>query len=139
MRKSCSRICALLVALSIVLSVPALANTYRASDQIDAYSVEAVATGGGAFETYFTVYGTGKMTSLGAESIVIREKSGNIWRIVKTYDRDDSGMTASNAYVHSATVYHNGTSGTEYMIEVTLFAENASGYDSRLKVVYVTA
>ena len=139
MRKSCSRICALLVALSIVLSVPALANTYRASDQISSHNVEAVATGGGAFEVYFNVYGTGKMTCLGAESIVIREKSGSVWRVVETYDRDDSGMTSSNAFVHAATLYHNGTSGTEYMIEVTLFAENASGYDSRLKVVYVTA
>lgn len=139
MRKSCSRICALLVALSIMLSVTALANTYRASDQIDSHSVEAVATGGGAFETYFSIHGTGKMTCLGAESIIVREKSGSVWRIVKTYDRDDSGMTSSNAYMHNGVLYHNGTSGTQYMIEVTLFAEDSSGYDSRYWVVYVTA
>ena len=139
MRKSCSRICALLVALSIMLSVPALANTYRASDQIDAHSVEAVATGGGNFTTYFSVHGTGQMTCLGAESITVREKVGSVWKIVATFDRDDNGMTSTNAFWHYGTLYYPGTSGTQYMIEVTLFAEDSSGYDSRLRVVYVTA
>ena len=139
MRKSCSRICALLVVLSIFLSVPAFATTYRASDQISSHSAEAIATGGGSFEVYFNIYGTGRMTCLGAESIVVREKVGSVWKIVATFDRDDTDMVSNNAFVHSATLYYPGTSGTEYMIEVTLFAENASGYDSRLKVVYVTA
>lgn len=139
MRKSCSRICALLVALSIALSVPALANTYRASDQIDSHGVDAVAIGGGEIAVDFTITGTGKMSCIGAESLIVREKVGNVWRIVLTYDRDDAHMTSSNAYMHNATLYYPGTSGTQYMIEVTLFAEDSSGYDSRYWVVYVTA
>ena len=139
MRKSCSRICALLVALSIMLSVPALANTYRASNQISSHDLTATATGGGTFEVYFSVHGTGTMTCLGAESLIVREKVGSVWKIVLTYDRDDEGMTSTNDYVHRASLYYPGTSGTQYMVEATLFAENASGYDSRLKVVYVTA
>lgn len=139
MRKSCSRICALLVALSIMLSVPALANTARASDQISSHDLTATATGGGNFEVYFSVHGTGIMTCLGAESLIVREKVGSVWKIIQTYDRNDDGMTSSNDYLHYATLYCPGTSGTQYMVEATLFAENSSGYDSRLRVVYVTA
>ena len=79
------------------------------------------------------------MTCLGAESLIVREKVGNVWKIVLTYDRDDSGMTSSNAFMHNGVLYYPGTSGTQYMVEATLFAENSSGYDSRLRVVYVTA
>ena len=79
------------------------------------------------------------MDELGAEEVVVYRNSGSKWVKVDSYDRNDSGMTQLNSCRCRNTIIFEGTSGAEYKIEVTVFAEDSSGYDSRTKTHYVTA
>lgn len=132
-----ARILALLLALVCMLSVTAVAADMRASDYIDKYDIDAVATGGGDIAIKISVDGTGKMTSLGAEEIVVYEKISGRWMVAGYYDKSDSGMVGTNTSAFSNTIYFSGYTDTEYKIEVTIFSEDATGSDSRYVEVYV--
>lgn len=54
-------------------------------------------------------------------------------------DRYDSGMSTKDDYYFGNELYYTGTPGKEYKVEVTVFAENSSGYDSRTRTFNVTA
>ena len=79
------------------------------------------------------------MTQIGAERIVIYYRVGGSWVVADSLDKDDTGMSTGNAYYYGNTIYYNGVSGTDYQIEITIFAEDSSGYDSRTKICDVTA
>ena len=119
-----------------LLSVPALATESRASDQIRNYSMNAVARNG-SIEVIFSIYGNGKVDKLGCESIKVYEKSGSRWSLVESYDEDDSGMSKSSSSAHINTIYCDMSAGSEYMVAVTIFAENSAGRDTRSDVFFV--
>ena len=87
----------------------------------------------------FSIDGTGEMKNIGAESIIIYYKIGGAWVVGYDLDRYDSGMSTKDDYYFGNELYYTGTPGKEYKVEVTVFAENSSGYDSRTRTFNVTA
>lgn len=134
MNKKFFRLIAAILAMSIVLSVPAFAVT-RASGQIRSYDVTAAKVSSGKIAIDFSVDGKSRMDRIGASSIIVYEDG----TVVASYDADDTGMSAQRAAFHRDGIYFNGMAGTRYQVEVTVFAEDADGTDYRTKTVYVTA
>ena len=134
-QKSRIRAISILLLMASFLHLSAYATT-RASDQICSYSAEGAACGNGKIAIVFSIEGTGFMNSLGASKIRIYEQSG---RLAGYFLKSDEGMTATNKVSHGATMYFYGTSGVEYEIVVTVFAENDNGSDSRSITFYVMA
>ena len=140
MREVKFRFITLTLILSIILALPAFAtqNTSdRASEQLRSYFMDARNAGNGEIIITFSVDGTRKMEQIGAKRIVVFNKVGGVWSIVESWSKDDSGMTASNAYYYGNTMYFNGKVGTEYRVDITIFAENSSGSDSRTQTFFV--
>lgn len=134
------RFLGLFLAISMMFSTTATAAMPRASDQLGAYEVNAVACGSGKLAIAFSVEGTGIMDSIGAEKIKIYEAFGSDgWMLVRSIGTSTSGMTASNKNLYGTTMYYNGISGVEYKVQVTIFATNSKGTDSRTLTRYVTA
>jgi hypothetical protein len=134
MRKKVFRLIAVVLAMSCVMSVSAFAAT-RASTRIDSYEIVAARVGKGKIGIDFSIDGTGRMDRIGASSIIVYENG----TVVASYDADDTGMSVRRSTYHANTIYFNGTAGTRYQVEVTVFAEDADGTDYRTKTVYVTA
>ena len=123
--------------LSVVLTcmtifaatIPASA---RASDQIFKYYLNATHMGGGTIAIDFSITGIDTMYHIGAESITIMERASVGWEIMEEYEVDDPKMSSYNIFRHGDTIYYYGDVGNEYMISITVFAEDYSGgYDSR--------
>lgn len=110
-----------------------------ASDQIDAYDVNVTASGGGEIAIQFSVEGTGVMTKLGAERIKVYEDYETGWVLVGSFGKNYAGMTSSNENSYGTEIYFSGNSGSYYKVEVTVFATNSKGTDSRTVTRYVTA
>lgn len=128
--------------IAIYLMVPVFAydtEPSRASKQIMSYSMDVKSTGNGRIAIIFSVDGTGKMKHIGAERITVYQQVNGIWVYANSIDQNGSGMSANNTYYYGNTIYYNGISGEEYRVEVTIFAEDASGSDSRTQTFYVTA
>lgn len=54
--------------------------------------------------------------------------------------KDDSGMSKKSATSYANTIFFDGVSGTQYRVEVSVFAEDMNGSsDSRSKTVTLTA
>jgi len=143
LKKAKSRFVAMFLLISCMLTITANAQgiTPYASDQIDAYDSNVVATGNGKIAIQFSVEGTGIMKKIGASEIIIYEKYGKDgWMIAGAFTEKDKGMTVSGQNSYGTTMYFNGTSGVEYKIEVTIFATDYDGVrDSRTITNYVTA
>ena len=137
-----TRLVSLGLLLILAFSCPVFAESgadLRASEQLRSYSMYATAVGNGRIAITFSVDGNRKMTQIGAERIVIYYRVGGSWVVADSLDKDDTGMSTGNAYYYGNTIYYNGVSGTDYQIEITIFAEDSSGYDSRTKICDVTA
>ena len=76
------------------------------------------------------------MNELGCESIYVYEVGKSI--PVESWDEDDYGMTRSNGFAYSHTIYCDSEKDVEYKVVVTIFAEDDDGRDSRSKTFYVT-
>lgn len=148
MKKNLVRICAAALVLCTAVSFPTFAATLpeavsqsapRASEYISQSYIQVSREGNGEFAISFSIRGTGKMTRIGAESIVISEKVGSRWNEVVSYDQYDSGMSRTNAVSFANTIYFEGDIGTEYRFEVAVFAQDASGSDSESKIFTLIA
>ena len=129
---------ALCVAICLMaMLVPASAISMRASEQIFMHSIDADASGG-EIVTRFTVWGNTIMDKLGCQSIQIYEKRSSSWVSVASFDEDDEGMSKTDGTRHSNSIGWACKSGAEYRVDVTIFAENSTGRDTRSKTVYVT-
>lgn len=77
------------------------------------------------------------MKQIGVEEIRIYE---NGTRLVENLSKDDSGMSKKSATSYANTIFFDGVSGTQYRVEVSVFAEDMNGSsDSRSKTVTLTA
>ena len=142
MRKVTNRFAAVIMVLLMICSIPVSAiseSTNRASEQIMSYYINVVPAGNGKIAIAFSIDGTGEMKNIGAESIIIYYKIGGAWVVGYDLDRYDSGMSTKDDYYFGNELYYTGTPGKEYKEEVTVFAENSSGYDSRTRTFNVTA
>lgn len=139
MKKSYLGILTSILFALVVLTIPALAVSDRASDQISGYYMVATPLQNGQIAIDFGVDATGKMTRLGADSIVVYEKEGSRWETVASWDRYDAGMSSTNKNTYSNTLFFDGTKSREYKITITIFAQDASGTDYRSDQFLITA
>ena len=80
------------------------------------------------------------MKRLGAESIYVYERGSYGWELIDSFDKDDSGMTGTNAVRYSNVVYYDGEDGRDYRVVVTIFAEDQYGEsDSRTRTITLLA
>ena len=128
----------LIVASLCLMTVTAFAaEERRASDQIVRYEMQ-VLPDTGIIGVTFSISGNGIMNKIGCESLKIYEKRGSTWWIIENLDEDDDGMSSTNSIRHRNELAFDGEAGVEYKVEVTLFAENDAGRDTRSKTFYVT-
>ena len=134
------RIISLLVALTclFVFTVPASASETRESAQLTAYRME-IRSVKDTIDIYFNVAANGIANKLGCETIYVYRDFGLYWAIVDFYDEDDPGMSSTNAFMYGNTISSECVAGEDYKIEVTIYAENNKGRDTRTKTFYVTA
>lgn len=139
MKRSICGVVTLIFALCFTLSTVAYADSSRASEQIRSYNIDITKMGGGQLGINFSVVGTGEMQELGANSIIIYEKSENTWYKVAYYDQEDEGMTETDTFIYENEIIFQGTPGKQYRILVSIFAKDPSGSDSRSESFTVTA
>lgn len=101
------------------------------------YWMDTTATEG-AINISFSMTGKVIMDKLGCESIYIYEKVGTAWVYDNGKTENNTGMSATQRGNHGNTITFSGTAGVEYMVVVTLFAENSAGRDTRSQTFYVT-
>lgn len=131
------RILSLMLIAAMLLSLSAFAVSDRASDQLASHTI-SISTTPGQIYVYASVVGTGSMSKIGCESIVVYRQVGSYWVIDYSYDEDDDHMSSTNTPAYAYTHYFNSIEGAYYMVEVTVFAEDDEGRDTRSKTVYLT-
>lgn len=130
-----TRFCAVFIVIAIILSMSSLAAEDRASDQLSRYSVTA-GYDAGKINVTVSIIGTLTATRVGCESIRVYEKVGSFWSLQETRDEFDSNMAVNSRnylYTHS----FDAKSGTEYRVDITIFAENPEGRDTRSFIRYI--
>lgn len=79
------------------------------------------------------------MKRIGAEEIKIYQQVNGRWSLVKTYTTSTEGMCDTDTSFHANVIYYSGISGVNYKVEVTIFAEDDAGSDSRSETHFITA
>lgn len=136
MRTKAHRLTAVVVVLVVLCSMimPVFAeNTDSGISPQASYYINAVsasASGGtGSITISFNITATGKMTSLGAQSVLIYNSSGTL--VKSFYATSTTGMLASDRFSYASSVTYSGaTTGARYYAVVTFKASNSSGGDS---------
>lgn len=122
--------CVIVCMMTMVISASA-----RASDQIRSYLMQAKSDDGNIYVN-FSVTGNGGMDRIGCESIYIYDRSSG--DLVESFDENDTGMSRSNTARYANMITADCEVGTSYRVEVTIFAENSAGRDTRSQTFYVT-
>lgn len=125
-----SLFCAVICMMTMTISAFA-----RASDQIRSYLIEAKSDNENIYIN-FSVTGNSRMDRIGCESIYIYDRSSG--DLVESFDENDTGMSRSNTAKYSNMITADCEVGTSYRVEVTIFAENSAGRDTRSQTFYVT-
>ncbi|WP_409967652.1 hypothetical protein RFF05_13875 [Bengtsoniella intestinalis] len=122
-----------------LITPTAFAIDTRASLQISYYETDVTAGTNGKIDCEYHIISVPQADILGAENISIYILINNHWVLSKDYDRFDAGMTINNYPTYDNTITYYGTTGMDYKVVITVFAEDADGYDSRTQTHYVTA
>ena len=126
------RILSLALAVVMLLSVPAFAIGYRASDQLAKHSI-SISADPGEIYIYTSVTGTDTMNKIGCESIEVYSKDGSRWDTEINWDEDDDYMSSTNIHAYAHTFSIPTIKNVEYLVNVTIFAEDDYGRDTRSK------
>lgn len=130
------RVFSLLFAIIFVVSSFSIVSAAdsRASAHLNGYNCYFETIGGGDIEICFDVYGTGRMSSIGATEIVLQRSSNGIsWTTVKTFTSDEyPEMLASGVSFYLSSVTYDGTAGMRYRADVTVYASNGTTSTSRI-------
>lgn len=106
----------------------------QASNYIHVYS-GSISNNGGAVTVSFSIGGTGTMSSIGAQRIVIKNSSGSTVKTFHYYTT--TGMMGYNTFAHGGSVtWTGGSASAKYYAVITLYAANSSGSDT---ATYITA
>ena len=132
LRRLISLFCVVICMMTIAM--PSFASV-KASDQIRNYIMD-VKSDNRKIYIDFSVGGTGSMNQIGCESIYIYESSSG--HLVESFDENDAGMSRSNSFKYANMITADCEVGTRYRVEVTIFAENSAGRDTRSQTFYVT-
>ena len=130
--KRVSRMLSLLLAVVMVLAIPAAATeneNARASSFFGSSDVYLYQTSSTKFQAWFEVSALGIMDKVGASEIKIQESSdGENWTTVKTCTMANySNLICENTGAHASYVSYTGTTGKYYRAKITLYAENSTG------------
>ncbi|MCM1566260.1 MAG: hypothetical protein NC238_09990 [Dehalobacter sp.] len=107
----------------------------QASPQLKSYRISLNADGNNKMTVSFSISGTGLMTKIGAQKILIEKQSGSSWVAVTTYHGSTNpAFYRSNAYSHAYEFSFTGSPGTTYRATLTAYAENSSGSDTQTGV-----
>lgn len=140
-RLGCTLLAAVL--LSAVIALPAAGQkcllpaglTWQQvtdSAQMQSQLLDATLGADGLLTLSYSVSAWGIMHALGAERIVIwRQVDETSWVEALRYDETTSALWTPEGQHHSGQVRYQGWPATAYRVEVTLFAENDQGRDSR--------
>lgn len=126
------RIIAVVLLAAMVLSLPAFAFVNRASDQLESYGI-TIMTNPGEITIRVSVYGNGTMDKIGCESIEVYSKDGSRWDTEINWDEDDDYMSSTNIHAYAHTFSIPTIKNVEYLVNVTIFAEDDYGRDTRSK------
>ena len=127
------RVAAIILIVTIVLPVNAMAVEPRASDYLTAYTAYIYPAGWGKVQIWFSVNGTGTMDEIGALEVRLYESKDNeTWTWVKTFEHQDySGMLGYNDHYHAGHIEYNGTIGRYYKAYVCVWAGKNGDGDTR--------
>lgn len=127
------RVAAIILIVTIVLPINAMAVEPRASDYLTAYTAYIYPAGWGKIQIWFSVDGTGTMDEIGTLEIRLYESTDNEnWTWLKTYDyTDNSGMLGYDNFYHDGHVEYNGTIGRYYKAYVCVWAGKDGDGDTR--------
>lgn len=124
-----TKILAICLAVCMLLSLPICASSTRASEQLHKYGVN-ITRPSGEINVTVTVSGTMDVTKAGCEIIRVFEKVGSFWVMREELREDDANMYFnSRIYLYTHTFEANDNAS--YMVNVTVFAEDADGRDTR--------
>ena len=126
------RIVSIVLLAAMILSLPAFAFANRASDQLESYGI-TISTSPGYIYIDVSVYGTDIMNKIGVESIEVYSKDGSRWDTEIDWDEDDDYMSSYNTYAYAHTFSIPTIKNVEYLVNVTIFAEDDYGRDTRSK------
>ena len=114
---------ACILAINSFASIQSSAYIFRTSAQI-------TALGNGEIEISFSVRGTKKMDDIGAEQIKLYSDSGEL---LETYTlRKYPDIMGHNTVSYIGSVTYSGTSGQKYYAEISVYAADSDGSDSRV-------
>ena len=127
-----ARILCLVLALTILLSVPAFATTSRASKYLASYYATISETSDGNLSIYFNVIAPAKMEHLGANRISVQRYTGSYWRTEYNFTYSEyPELQGENVGRHSCTVvYEPQYPDSSYRAVVTFYGANSSGSDT---------
>lgn len=127
-----ARILCLVLALTILLSVPAFATTSRASKYLASYYATISETSDGNLSIYFNVIAPAKMEHLGANRISVQRYTGSYWRTEYNFTYSEyPELQGENVGRHSGTVvYELQYSNSSYRAVVTFYSADSTGSDT---------
>ena len=127
-----ARILCLVLALTILLSVPAFATTSRASKYLASSYATISETSDGNLSIYFNVIAPAKMEHLGANRISVQRYTGSYWRTEYNFTYSEyPELQGENVGRHSCTVvYEPQYPDSSYRAVVTFYGANSSGSDT---------
>lgn len=127
-----ARILCLVLALTILLSVPVFATTSRASKYLASYYATISETSDGNLSIYFNVIAPAKMEHLGANRISVQRYTGSYWRTEYNFTYSEyPELQGENVGRHSCTVvYEPQYPDSSYRAVVTFYGANSSGSDT---------
>jgi len=132
MKKGCLRIVALVLVLTILLSMAAFAAMTE-SDYIAATSAW-ITRSGNTVKVNFYIVGTKTMDKIGVQYVYLYEKTGNTWYLVETFDYTDpdyaADMMNTNSGAKAAYLSYDGSSTKSYYATCYFYAEKNGGSDS---------
>ena len=124
----------LAILLMLAVAIPAMAvndereEPNRASDYINSCYADVTRIGN-SVDVYFTITGTGLMTSIGATDIAIFNNHGKCVALLNS--SNTTGLMGTNRYFYSNTITWNGAvTGDQYYAIVFFKAEDSNGYDT---------
>lgn len=123
-----------LLAVCILSAFGLASAAEQASDYLDSYTATLTAKGSGKISVTVDVNATGPMTDVGASEIHIYESStlnGSYTWVASYYAEDYPDMLDSGYQYFEAPITHQGTAGRYYIADVTFYAGNSSGHDTR--------
>lgn len=124
------KIVAIILIVSCIFPINAMAVEPRASDYLSGYSAYVYNAAWGKIQVWFDVEGTNDMDEIGTLEIQLYESTDNTnFTWVKTFDYTDySDMLGYDDFSHTGHVEYSGTLGRYYKAYVCVWAgKNGSG------------